>query len=95
MPLRELSHRREAGAEGDDIITQHRGSDLDDNSWDVTSSRPFMPRVRRELLERDEIGMALSEIPEKLTSYYGADRLYSARNTGRSAQTYPDVVAHG
>jgi len=64
MPLRELSHRREAGAEGDDIITQHRGSDLDDNSWDVTSSRPFMPRVRRELLERDEIGMALSEIPE-------------------------------
>jgi hypothetical protein len=65
MPLRELSHQRKAGAEDVDIRTQHRDSDLDDNSCDdVIPSRPFVPRVRRQLLERDEIGMALSEIHE-------------------------------
>ena len=62
MPLRELLHRWEADAEGNDTRKQRRGSDLDDHAWDVTPSRSSMPRVRRELLERDEIGMSLSEI---------------------------------
>jgi len=64
MPLRELLQRREADAEGSDIRKQRRDSDLDDHASDVTPSRPFIPRVRRELLERDEIGMSLSDIPE-------------------------------
>ena len=64
MTLRELLGRREADAEGDDIRKQQRDINLDDHAWDVTPSRPFVPRVRRELLEKDEIGMSLSEIPE-------------------------------
>jgi hypothetical protein len=95
MPLRELLHRRKADAEGDDKRKQRRNGDLDDHAWGVTPSRPFMPRVRRELPERDEIGMLLSEITRKSTLYHEVNCLYSTGNTGRSAPTYSDTATHG
>ena len=62
VPLRELLHRREANAERDDMRSQQRRNGQDYHAWEVTPERSFVPRITRDLLERDEIGMPLTRI---------------------------------
>jgi hypothetical protein len=63
VPLRELLHRRAAEA-GRDKRRQQQRSDLDDHASEITPERPFVPRVMRELQEKDEIGKSLFRIPK-------------------------------
>jgi hypothetical protein len=61
VPFHELLRRREGDAERDDMGNQRR-SDLDDHAWQVTPETPSVPRIARDLLERDEIGTPLTLI---------------------------------
>lgn len=58
VPLRELLHRRMAEARKNKK-RQQQTSDLDDHGLEITPERPFVPRVTRELQEKDEIGKSL------------------------------------
>ena len=63
MPLRDLLRCRAAEA-GRDKRRQQQRNDLDDHTSEITPERPFVPRVMRERLEKDEIGESLSRIPK-------------------------------
>jgi hypothetical protein len=63
VSLRELLHRRAAEA-GRDKRRQQQRSDMDDHALEITPERPFVPRVIRELQEKDEIGKSLAWIPK-------------------------------
>jgi hypothetical protein len=62
VPLRELLRLRTAGS-GREKSGQQQRNDLDDRTSEITPERPFVPRVIRELEEKDEIGKSLSRIP--------------------------------
>jgi hypothetical protein len=57
-PLRDLLYRRAAEA-GKDKRRQQQRTDLDVHASEITPERPFVPRVMREQLEKDEIGKSL------------------------------------
>jgi hypothetical protein len=60
VPLHEqLLPRQEADAERVHMRNQQQSSDVEDHAWKVTPERPYVPRVKRDLLERDEIGTPL------------------------------------
>ena len=58
VPLRELLHRRTAEARKTKK-RQQQTNDLDDHGLEITPERPIVPRVTRELQEKDEIGKSL------------------------------------
>jgi hypothetical protein len=62
VPLRKLSRPR-AAESGRETSGQQQRNDLDDQTSEITPERPFVPRVIRELEEKDEIGKSLSWIP--------------------------------
>jgi len=62
VPIRQLLRRREADAERDGMRSRQLRSDLDDSAWEVTPERPFVPRMTRDLLEKDEIGTPFTRI---------------------------------
>lgn len=63
VPIRQLLRCREADAERDDMGSrQHLRSDLDDYAREVTPERPFVPRMTRDLLGRDDIGTPFTGI---------------------------------
>jgi hypothetical protein len=61
VPLRKLLRLRTAESERENSGRQQR-NDLDDHTSEITPERPFLPRVIRELEEKDEIGKLLSWI---------------------------------
>ena len=80
LPLRDLLRCRAAEA-GRDKRRQQQRSDLDDHTSEITPERPFVPRVMREKLEKDEIGRSLSRIPVKVTSFGGITMQYLKHRT--------------
>jgi hypothetical protein len=62
VPLRELLRLRVAES-GREKSGQQQRNDLDDHTSEITPERPFVPRVIRELEEKDEIGKSPSRIP--------------------------------
>jgi len=61
VPLRELLRLR-AAESGTGKSGQRQRNDLDDHTSEITPERPFVPRIIRELEEKDEIGKSLSWI---------------------------------
>jgi len=55
VPLRELSRLR-AAESGREKSGQPQRNDLDGHTSEITPERPLVPRVIRELEEKDEIG---------------------------------------
>ena len=64
VPIRQLLRRREADTERNDMRTQQLRSDLDGYAWEVTPERQFVPRVTRNLLEKDDIGTPFTGIQD-------------------------------
>lgn len=63
VPLRELLRLR-AAESGREKSGQQQMNDLDDITSEITPERPFVPRIIRELEEKDDIGKSLSRIPD-------------------------------
>ena len=65
VSLRELLRLRAAESEsGREKSGQQQMNDLDDITPGITPERPFVPRIIREIEEKDDIGKSLSRIPD-------------------------------
>jgi hypothetical protein len=73
VPIRQLLRHREAEAERDDTRSRQLRSDLNESAWEVTPERPFVPRMTRDLLEKDEIGTPFSWIQYSKSVLVGID----------------------
>jgi hypothetical protein len=81
VPLREILRRRGAEVERDGKRRQQQKDDPE-----VAPETPFVSRMTRELLERDEIG----EIQDASCQVTINRNRFSARNTRRSAAAYSE-----
>jgi hypothetical protein len=73
VPFRELL-RLQAAESGTEKSGQQQRDDLDDHTSEITPERPFVPRVIRELEEKDEIGKSYLGF-RMLTSCRGIDAI--------------------
>jgi hypothetical protein len=73
VPLRKILRLRAAESRREKSGQQQR-NDLDDHTSEITPERPLVPRVIRELEEKDEIGKSLSRIPS-VTSCRGINAI--------------------
>ena len=65
VSLRELLRLRAAESEsGREKSGQQQINDLDDITSGITPERPFVPRIIREIEEKDDIGKSLCRIPD-------------------------------
>jgi len=62
MECVEIVPHRQAAGSGKENSGQQQRSGLDDHLSEITPERPFVPRLTRELQEKDEIGKPLSRI---------------------------------